>query len=194
VAGRQPASGRNLAGRVTGNDHASNGHASEGRRTPTANGVFPDDQAQGGQAATDTVSAGRASGPPSRYSLKNWRVRSRLLLLVTLPTVAALVFGGFNVGSSVVGAQADQRTLQLARLAGDVTSLVQALQNEREDTITYITLGSQDGGRGSSATNAAPELTLLKSDYLATKAAAGPVLSVAATIGSSYPALVQQQA
>jgi signal transduction histidine kinase len=172
--------------------------------------VFPDDQAQDGQAATDTVSAGRASGPPSRYSLRNWRVRSRLLLLVTLPTVAALVFGGFNVGSSVVSAQSDQRTLQLARLAGDVTSLVQALQNEREDTITYITLGNA-GGRANELGAppakslqeppgvtgpdvAAPEITLLNSDYHATKTAAGPVLSVAASIGSSYPTLVQQQA
>jgi hypothetical protein len=51
-----------------------------------------------------------------------------------LPTAAALLFGGFNVGSSVFSAQADQRELQLARLAGDVTNLVQALQNEREDT------------------------------------------------------------
>jgi len=106
------------------------------------------------------------------------------------------VFGGFNVGSSIVSAQSDQRTLQLARLAGDVTSLVQALQNEREDTITYITLGSCStcSGRGSGAANEAPELTLLSSDYRATTAAAGPVLSVAASIGSSYPALVQQQA
>jgi signal transduction histidine kinase len=170
--------------------------------------VFPDDQAQGGQAATDTVSAGRASGPPSRYSLKNWRVRSRLLLLVALPTAAALVFGGFNVSSSIVGAQGDQRTLQLARLAGDVTNLVQALQNEREDTITYIVLGNE-GGRanelgaqpgpdmtqGLSPSQAvAPELTLLTSDYNATSKAVAPVLSVAGTIGSSYPALVQQQA
>jgi signal transduction histidine kinase len=155
--------------------------------------VFPDDQAQGSQAATDTVSAGRAPGPPSRYSLKNWRVRSRLLLLVALPTLAALVFGGFNVGSSIVSAQADQRTLQLARLAGDVTTLVQALQNEREDTVTFITLGSSDGGRGSGG-SAAPELTLLSSDYRATTAAAAPVLSLAATIGSSYSALVQEQA
>ena len=120
------------------------------------------------------------------------------------------MFGGFNVGSSIVSAQADQRTLQLARLAGDVTSLVQALQNEREDTITYITLGNE-GGRanelgappasalqeppGTTGPDiAAPEITLLKSDYRATTAAAGPVLSVAASIGSSYPALVQQQA
>jgi len=174
-----------------------------------AKGVFPDDQAQGDQAAADTVSAGRASAPSSRYSLKNWRVRSRLLLLVALPTAAALVFGGFNVGSSIVSAQADQRTLQLSRLAGDVTSLVQALQNEREDTITFITLGTEGGrankmgaapGTGvavpglTAAQAAAPELTLLTSDYSATTAAAAPVLSVAATIGSSYPALVQQQA
>jgi signal transduction histidine kinase len=173
--------------------------------------VFPDDQAQGGQAATDTVSAGRASGPSSRYSLKNWRVRSRLLLLVALPTAAALVFGGFNVSSSVIGAQGDQRTLQLARLAGDVTSLVQALQNERQDTITYITLGNEGGranelgappGQGIEASDpgvtgpeaAATELLLLRSDYKKTTAAAAPVLSLAGTIGSSYPALVQQQA
>jgi signal transduction histidine kinase len=123
------------------------------------------------------------------------------LLLVALPVVAALVFGGFNVGSSIVSAQADQRELQLARLAGDVTTLVQALQNEREDTVTFITMGSQDGGRGA-PTNSTPsgvptieaELTLLSSDYNATNSAATPVRNLAASIGSSYPALVVQQA
>src|SRR5215470_2104048 len=79
----------------------------------------------------------------SRRALKNWRVRSRLFLLVIIPTVAAVILGSLRIGSSVLSALADQRVAQLASLNGQIIGLVQAIQSERQDTIQFITLGDQ---------------------------------------------------
>jgi hypothetical protein len=140
------------------------------------------------------------AGPPApaqhsgRFALKNWRVRSRLLLLVLLPTLAALILGGFSVVASARSALAYQRVEQFSRLGGGITNLVQALQVEREDTIRYITMGPAGGGRGSPAATAAPQLAVLTQDRQATDRLAARVRSGAATIGTSYPAVAQQEA
>jgi signal transduction histidine kinase len=132
---------------------------------------------------------------PSRRALKNWRVRSRLFLLVIIPTVTAVAAGGIFIASSVQSAVVDQRVLTLANLSGKITGLVQALQNEREDTIRFIVLGSSDGGRGappSSATPPGPELALLAQDYAVTTGWADQVKTLAGGISGSYSTLAQQ--
>ena len=129
----------------------------------------------------------------SRLALKNWRVRSRLLLLVLLPTLAAVILGGVSVVSSARSALAYQRVEQFSRLGGQITNLIQALQAEREDTIRYITMGPA-GGRGSPGAAAGPQLAVLAQDRQATDQLARRVRSGAATIGPSYPALAQQEA
>ena len=153
----------------------------------------------GGAAALDSAVVPQVSSPPpaqnaGRFALKNWRVRSRLLLLVLLPTLAALILGGFSVVASARSALAYQRVEQFSRLGGQITNLVQALQAEREDTIRYITMGPSGGGRGTPAATAAPQLAVLTQDRQATDRLAARVRSGAATIGSSYPAVAQQEA
>jgi signal transduction histidine kinase len=136
-----------------------------------------------------------APRPVSRRALKNWRVRSRLLLLVVIPTVTALAAGGIFIASSVQSSLVYQRVVTLANLSGKITGLVQALQNEREDTVQFIVLGKLDGGRGapaSSATPPGPELTLLAQDYARTTSLADQVKSLAGGINASYSALAQQ--
>jgi signal transduction histidine kinase len=132
--------------------------------------------------------------PASRFALKNWRVRSRLLLLVLLPTLAAVILGGVSVVSSARSALAYQRVEQFSRLGGEITNLVQALQAEREDTIRYVTTGLTGGGRGSPGTAGSLQLAVLAQDHRATDQLAAQVRSRAATIGSSYPAVAQQEA
>ncbi|HXW46315.1 MAG TPA: nitrate- and nitrite sensing domain-containing protein, partial [Streptosporangiaceae bacterium] len=115
-----------------------------------------------------------------------------------MPTLVALVLGVLAIRSSLRSAQAYQHVQQLATLSGDITGLVQALQNERLDTVTFITMADQ-GGRASAlsanqAQKAAPEQMLLRSDYNATGRSAAGVRSLAETIGGGYPALAQQQA
>ena len=112
------------------------GHEAEGEQPP-ADSAFshaaPDSGPGGGpngqHGQTGDLGPGAgpqpapASGPSSRHGLKNWRVRSRLLLLITIPTLTAVALGGFRITSSVQSALADQRTLQLANLSGDITTL-----------------------------------------------------------------------
>jgi signal transduction histidine kinase len=129
-----------------------------------------------------------------RYGLKNWRVRSRLRLLVLLPVLAAVILGGVSVVSSVRSAVAYQRVERLSTLGGGITDLIQALQAEREDTIRYITIGPGGGGRGSPSAAAALEQSVLGQDHRATDRLAARVRSTAGTIGTSYPALAQHEA
>jgi signal transduction histidine kinase len=141
--------------------------------------------------------AGHARRPASRRALKNWRLRSRLWLLVIIPTVTAVAAGGVFIASSVSSALVYQRVLTLANLSGKITGLVQALQNEREDTVRFIVLGASDGGRGASPSSAAPpapELSLLNQDYAVTNGWADQVKALADGIDGSYGALTQQDA
>ena len=135
---------------------------------------------------------------PGRKSLqnglKNWRVRSRLLLLVVLPTLSAVILGGFAVAASIRSAAAYQRVEQFSRLGGEITGLVQALQAEREDTIRYITMGPAAGGRGAPHSASSPELAVLSQDYSATDRLAATVRGLAGNIGSSYPVVARQEA
>jgi len=130
----------------------------------------------------------------SRRALKNWRVRSRLVLLIAIPTLTAIVLGGIRIGSSAQSAIAYQQVEQLAILSGKVTGLAQALEIERNETIRFIVLGKQGGGRGSPPKSGKLELQVLSLDYRSTNSWAKQVRSQAAGIGSSYPPLVQQDA
>src|SRR5580658_10010388 len=180
---QDPAGGRPAA------DHPASG----GHRRPDHG---PEDQPAGG-GSRPTI-RGR------RLSLRDWRVRSRLLLLIAVPVLVAVVFGGVAIVSSLRTAQSYQQVQRLAVLAGDATNLAQALQTEREDTVNFIA-GGNNGGRVSAmapanASNAgakaeaAGTLALLQSDYKTSGRFAAQVSSLAATIGGSYPALAQTQA
>ena len=72
-------------------------------------------------------------------------MRSRLLLLIAIPTVTALVLGGVRIASAVQSALAFQRAEERAVIAADTTQLAQRLETERDQTLYYIALGS--GGR-----------------------------------------------
>jgi hypothetical protein len=151
-----------------------------------APGVFP--PPDGGQQS----GGGPTPRPASRRTLKNWRVRSRLSLLVIIPTVTAVAAGGIFIASSVESAFVNQRVLTLASLSGKITGLVQALQDEREDTVRFIVLGNSNGGRGaspSSATPPGPELGLINQDHGITNTWANQVKALAGGVGGAYSTL-----
>ena len=187
---RVPDGGR--AGNGNGNGGAvALAPAAFGEGSPAA----PDGAASAGQSAGQPT-AGPASG--SRRALKNWRVRSRLVMLVSIPTVAAVALGGFRIASSVQSAVAYQRVDNLASLYRQSSRLVQALEQQREETVRFIVLGD-NGGRVTFLTpkvtkNAAPEVAVLTQDANVTKAAASKVSAQLGSIDSSYPKLAQQDA
>jgi signal transduction histidine kinase len=153
-----------------------------------------------GSAPRDSKSSGsaRLAAEPEhkapRYALKNWRVRSRLLLLVVLPTLSAVILGGVAVAASIRSAAAYQRVEQFSQLGGEITGLIQALQTEREDTTRYITMGPAGAGRGAPHGGSVHKLAVLAQDDHATDALAARVRNLAGDIGSSYPEVAQQEA
>ena len=167
----------------------------QARDTPSPDGLGRADRPQ---------SAANGSAPPrqtSRRALKNWHVRSRLVLLITIPTLTAIVLGGIRIGSSVQSAIAYQQVERLATLSRSVTGLAQSLELERDETVRYIVRGTQ-GGRGGSlkpsavgtTASSVPERQVLQASIASTNAAAAEVVRQTKAIGGSYPPLVRQEA
>ena len=129
-----------------------------------------------------------AARPPSRHGLKNWRVRSRLLLLITIPTLTAVALGGLRVSSAVQSASAYQRVQQLADLDSDITTLVQRLQDERDQTAYFIAQGNASAG------SRAAGLQVLYTQRHDTERAAAEVTQHLEQIGGSLSPLARQEA
>ncbi|MBB2910046.1 signal transduction histidine kinase [Streptosporangium becharense] len=81
----------------------------------------------------------------SKFALKNWRVRSRLLALIAIPTIAAAVLGGLRINSSLDSAAAYERVHTAAELTASLSRLVDELQLERDLSARYVALGRPRG-------------------------------------------------
>ncbi|MFF7156466.1 nitrate- and nitrite sensing domain-containing protein [Streptomyces sp. NPDC008139] len=89
--------------------------------------------------------------------MRNWRVATRLNVILLIPVLVALVFGGFRVKSSVdTWNQADDavRTANLVRAA---TTYSHALINERDVTAVPLLAGKRDDAAVSTARAATDE-------------------------------------
>jgi signal transduction histidine kinase len=182
--------------RSRSNETAGSSHVAEGEQAPDSAAFSHDPGPGNGQN-------GRASEPgldgvpqpevaaasqPSRRGLKNWRVRSRLLLLIAIPTLTAVALGGIRVASSIQTASNYQRVLQLAHLNSDISNLVQQLQNERDQTAYFI---AQGDARASSRGGGMQVLYAQRQD---TERAAAEVAARLEQIGGSLTPLARQEA
>ena len=70
-------------------------------------------------------------------------MRSRLLLLIVIPTASAVVLGSISITSSVRNALAYQRVETLATLGQHIVALSQALEDERDQIVVFIAMGAQ---------------------------------------------------
>jgi signal transduction histidine kinase len=113
------------------------------------------------------------------FTLRNWPVSWRLFAVIMLTLAVGLVFGGLRVASATQSAAQFSRVSQLARLGQQATVLAQALANERDKTCG-----------GPQVSNSKALLPL----YDTTDAAAARVRTLAAGIGSSFPADIQAKA
>jgi len=96
--------------------------------------------------------------------------------VIVLALVMGLVFGGLRVASAAQSAAEFGRVSQLASLGQQVTGLVQALQDERDETTGVSSGGDPD---------------TLVPWYNATDAAVAKVRALAAGVGGSFPANIQ---
>src|SRR6266567_1713703 len=132
------------------------------------------------QHAGDPAAA-QLKGPRGR-TLRDWPVSWRLVAVIVLALIMGLVFGGLRVASAADSAAQFGRVSQLASLGQQVTGLVQALQDERDQTAGVIPAASAKGAAAS-----------LQQWYQATDASAAKVKVLAAGIGGSFPANIQSR-
>ncbi len=129
--------------------------------------------AAGNRAAEST----NASQSHSRsLSLSDWPVSRRLFAVIVMALVMGVAFGGLRIVSAESSADQFSRVSQLANLNQRLTALVQALQTERDETLSLLASG-----------NAQP-LTPL---YAQTDRAVAAVQQSAAGIGSDFPVNIQ---
>ncbi|MFF8508019.1 nitrate- and nitrite sensing domain-containing protein [Streptomyces sp. NPDC015492] len=101
------------------------GDAGDGGRRTSA--------AAGSAEPTDTPPKARAEnevGP--RIALRNWRISTRLVALLTLPVVAATTLGGIRISESLQDMEQLDHMQLLTKLTREATDLAQALQSERD--------------------------------------------------------------
>jgi signal transduction histidine kinase len=104
-----------------------------------------------------------------------------------------VALGGIRIASSVQSALAYQRVLQLTTLSSDITALAQRLEDERDQTVYYIALGSQ-GGRAAPGAAGSVAFTVVGGEQKQTNQAASVVKDQLAEIGGSFPAQTQEEA
>ncbi|MGP3926184.1 nitrate- and nitrite sensing domain-containing protein [Streptomyces sp. 8N616] len=83
-----------------------------------------------------------ASG--SRLSPRNWRVPTRLNAILLIPVLVALVFGGFQVNSSIETWREAQDAERTARLVRAAETYGHALIDERDRTAVPLLSGDRD--------------------------------------------------
>ncbi|MEU8765204.1 nitrate- and nitrite sensing domain-containing protein [Streptomyces sp. NPDC048659] len=67
-----------------------------------------------------------------RIALRNWRISTRLVALLTLPVVAATSLGGIRINESLDDMQQLDHMQLLTKLTKEATDFAQALQTERD--------------------------------------------------------------
>ncbi|HET9897348.1 MAG TPA: nitrate- and nitrite sensing domain-containing protein [Streptosporangiaceae bacterium] len=133
--------------------------------------------------------------------LRNWRVRSRLVLLIAIPTATAVALGGTSIVSSWRSAVADQRTQVLASVSTKITDLAYQIESERDAIVWYIAAGP--GGRAGylaghenpdNATSSKGRLQFAQQQFVFTGKWVRIVRTAIGQIGSGYPAAVRANA
>jgi len=131
--------------------------------------------------------ADRAEGRPGRrgspLALRNWPVTWRLIALIAIPTVVAMAFAGLRVGAAASSAANFGRSAQLAALGQQVTSLAQAMEDERDLTANFIASGRP-----------AADAPALRRQYAVTDGWAQRVNTQMREVGAAFPARTQANA
>ena len=84
---------------------------------------------------------GAAPGGPARsagWVLRNWRLRTKLLAVLLIPTICALALGGLRVRTDLQDATEFNNLANQIRLETAVADLVQQLQRERDLSVSYV--------------------------------------------------------
>lgn len=130
-------------------------------------------------------SGGRATqgGMGSALAPRNWRVATRLILLVAIPAVLGLALAGLRITDTARSATAYGQVARLAALSQQVTGLTQALEDERAAVAAFIAQGRPAAGR-----------LALQRQYVTTDRWAATVRRLLPQLDRGYPAQTQASA
>jgi signal transduction histidine kinase len=103
---------------------------------------------RGGVAVPAALPAPPRKGSP--FSISNWRVRWRLIAIITVPTVTALILGVIQIVSSVNNYSSFKRVQDLANLNSLVVHGAGLLADERDATVGYVAAGGPSGSASAS--------------------------------------------
>ncbi|MEU7898509.1 nitrate- and nitrite sensing domain-containing protein [Nonomuraea sp. NPDC049152] len=118
----------------------------------------------------------------SKIALRNWRVRTRLVALIAVPTVVAVLLGALRVTTSISSAEEYGRVADGAELVVALGGLGHELALERDLSARYVAANRNDG-----------DLPGLKSQYQAVDAAVTKVKSAARTAEESMSELGRRE-
>ena len=113
-------------------------------------------------------------------TMQDWPVSYRLLAVIVLALIMGLVFGGLRVAAAVDSAAGFGRVTQLATFGQQTTGLVQALEDERDETAGVIPAATSQAAAKA-----------VRRWYAATDTAAARVKALGAGIGGAFPANIQ---
>ncbi|GII83073.1 hypothetical protein Ssi03_10630 [Sphaerisporangium siamense] len=88
----------------------------------------------------DTAAAPRRTSG-SRLALRNWRVRTRLLALILVPTTMAALLGGLRVVTSIQSATEYERVRTVAQFVTTLGDLAHQLDLERDVSVRFVANG-----------------------------------------------------
>ena len=114
---------------------------------------------------------------------RNWRVATRLAVLVAIPTLLGLALTGLRITDETRSAAAYGQVSRLAVLSHEVDGLAQAMEDERAGTATFIAAGRP-----------AADLPALHRQYLITDGWAVTVRRLVHQGDRGYPAQTQASA
>ncbi|GGL21272.1 hypothetical protein Sme01_40330 [Sphaerisporangium melleum] len=128
-------------------------------------------------------SAKRTPGTGSRLLLKNWRVRSRLIALIIIPTMVGVVLGAVQLANAVATSSEYGRLTEVALLVQKIDTLVHEVDRERDLTAWYLA----DGRRQA-------RLKKVRAQQAVVDQAREPVLAAVAALDPSHTARVRAEA
>ena len=113
---------------------------------PSAMTAGTSDRRPGGKPEPEPESVKASSGRYEFLAPRNWRVPTRLVAILLIPVLIGLIFGGLRVNTSYDGYIKADRAEKTAELARSATRLADALENERDLTLTPIMVGQDPSG------------------------------------------------
>jgi signal transduction histidine kinase len=131
---------------VSGGGSAPGGPPAAGQGAPGA-GAFGGVPVPANLPAPQARPSGAQAPPAPRrgspFSISNWRVRWRLIAIITVPTVTALILGVIQIVGSVNNYSSFKRVQDLANLNSVVVKAAGQLADERDDTAGFVAAGGQ---------------------------------------------------